>query len=147
MVPETVGGTRLVEASDELEDAIEIGARVAVHEIPGFADYPHASRIRQMTYCPKMTRCYRPQSGKAALGKQSGCFHRHGSGRKNINELRQGIMNKLHLIAIVTALGFLLNVAPSWGQAPPNPTSSDAWFNTAGGENVLLNNLPHVRGR
>ncbi len=55
-------------------------------------------------------------------------------------------MNKLHLLAMVTGLGLLLGVTPSWGQAPPNPTPSDAWFNTAGGENVLLSNEPNSNG-
>jgi len=55
-------------------------------------------------------------------------------------------MNKLHLLAMVTGLGLLLGVTPSWGQGPPNPTPSDFAFNTAGGENVLLNDLPNNNG-
>jgi len=40
--------------------------------------------------------------------------------------------------AMLTGLVLLLTITPSWG-GPPNPTPSDANFNTAGGEEALLN--------
>jgi hypothetical protein len=65
---------------------------------------------------------------------------------------RKKIVHKLHLLIIVTGLGLLLGVTPSWGQTPVctypdlgedsaacNPTTSDGSGNTAGGTNALLN--------
>lgn len=46
-------------------------------------------------------------------------------------------MNRLHMLVVAVGLT-LLAVTPSWGQQPPDPTSSDAYGNTAGGTNALL---------
>ncbi len=57
-------------------------------------------------------------------------------------------MNKLHLLVMVTGLGLLLGVTPSWGATPVcaspgcNPTASDLYYNTAGGYNALIDNKP-----
>jgi hypothetical protein len=54
-------------------------------------------------------------------------------------------MNKLHLLVIVTGLGLLLGVTPSWGQTPVcvppgcNSTQSDGNGNTAGGTDADSN--------
>lgn len=70
MVAERSSGSRLVNASDKLKHAIEVIARIAIHTntFPrspvSFADCPLAPRIRQMTYCPNLTRCYRPRRVK-----------------------------------------------------------------------------------
>ncbi len=61
-------------------------------------------------------------------------------------------MNKLHLLVIVTGLGLLLGVTPSWGQAPMcnlpgcNPTSSDPGGNTAGGTDALFSEADPAPG-
>ena len=55
-------------------------------------------------------------------------------------------MNKLCMLVIVTGLGLLLGVTPSWGQQPPDPTASDSFGNTAGGTDSLLNNTPDPNG-
>ena len=60
MLPELLSGSRLVESSHELERAIKLGPSVAVHGVPKCADCPPPSRIRQMTYCADITRCYHP---------------------------------------------------------------------------------------
>ena len=49
-------------------------------------------------------------------------------------------MNKLCLLFIVMGLGLLLEVTPSWGQQPYDPTPSDLYGNTAGGTDALLHN-------
>lgn len=61
-------------------------------------------------------------------------------------------LNNWHLLVVVTGLGLLLGVTPSWGQTPTcasspaspgcNPTASDDASNTAGGTDALVNNMP-----
>ncbi len=51
-------------------------------------------------------------------------------------------MNKLNRLAMVTGLGLMLGVTPSWGGGPPNPTASDEAGNTAGGSLALFQNTP-----
>jgi polyhydroxyalkanoate synthesis regulator phasin len=48
--------------------------------------------------------------------------------------------NKFPKVLIVTVI-IIISTNPSWGAPPPNPTKSDAFFNTAGGTGVLINNI------
>jgi hypothetical protein len=55
MVAETLGGARLIESSYELEHAIEVGPRVAVHKNPRLrelsARLPHTSNDVLPKFC------------------------------------------------------------------------------------------------
>src|SRR5208283_4820814 len=59
--------------------------------------------------------------------------------------MREEIMNKLHLLAMVTGLGLLIAGSPAWALTPLceppgcNPVVGDVDGNTAGGANALLN--------
>src|ERR1700675_4726666 len=70
VVLQRLRGSGLVETSDELKHAIEVGSRVSIganaflHPLFSYADCPLASGIRQMTYCPHMTRCLSSPSGR-----------------------------------------------------------------------------------
>ena len=47
------------------------------------------------------------------------------------------MIRRVCLLTLLTILVGLLNITPSWG-GPPNPTASDANFNTAGGSGALF---------
>src|ERR1700680_4254777 len=47
-------------------------------------------------------------------------------------------------LATMAVIG--LSATPSWGQQPPDPTSSDSFGNTAGGSNALMSNTPDTSG-